>query len=60
MIALLLCWAKGDTVDSCYSKLCPNMGSGFGEEFYSDGSRARLLIRMGVCAGPAFLSSSLE
>ena len=30
-------------------------GVGFGEEFSSNGSRAGLLIRIGVCAGPAFL-----
>ena len=35
-------------------KLCPNPG-GFGEEFYSNGSRVKLLGRSRVCAGPAFL-----
>ena len=34
--------------------VCPNLG-GFGEEFYSNGSREVLLIRIRVCAGPAFL-----
>ena len=34
--------------------VCPNLG-GFGEEFYSNGSRAGLLIRIRVCAGPALL-----
>ena len=33
---------------------CPNPG-GFGENFYSNGSRAGLLIRIRVCAGPALL-----
>ena len=32
--------------------VCPNPG-GFGEEFYSNGSRVGLLIRIRVCAGPA-------
>ena len=46
-IALLLCWAKGARVGSCPPKtVCPNMG-GFGEEFYNNGSRAELLIRLG-------------
>ena len=30
---------------------CPNAGE-FGKELYSNGSRARLLIRIRVCAGP--------
>ena len=34
--------------------MCPNLG-GFGEEFYSNGSRAGLLVRIRVCAGPALL-----
>ena len=34
--------------------VCPNPG-GFGEEFYSKGSRAGLLIRIRVCARPALL-----
>ena len=34
--------------------VCPNLG-GFGEEFYSSGSRVGLLIRIRVCAGPALL-----
>ena len=43
------------------SKLCvPTQGvgrveAGFGEEFYSTGSRVGLLIRIRVRAGPAFL-----
>ena len=37
------------------SKLCVPTQGGFGEEFYSSGSRAGLLIRIRVCAGPAFL-----
>ena len=32
--------------------VCPNL-EGFGEEFYSNGSRVGLLIRIRVCAGPA-------
>ena len=39
--------------------LCPNPG-GYGEEFYSNGSRSGLLVRIRFCAGPAFLSSSLR
>ena len=34
--------------------VCPNPGR-FGEGFYSNGSRAGLLIRIRVCAGPALL-----
>ena len=34
--------------------VCPSPG-GFGEEFCSNGSRAGLLIRIRVCAGPALL-----
>ena len=34
--------------------LCPSPG-GFGEEFYSSGSRVGLLIRIRVCEGPALL-----
>ena len=34
--------------------VCPNLG-GFGVEFYSNGSRARLLIRIRVCAGLVLL-----
>ena len=33
--------------------VCPHLG-GSGEEFYSNSSRAGLLIRIKVCAGPAF------
>ena len=39
--------------------LCPSSG-GFGEGFYRNGSRAGLLVRIRVCAGPAFLSSGLR
>ena len=47
--------AKGwYTVGSCISKLCPNP-EGFGEEFYSSGSKAELLRRRRVCIGPALL-----
>ena len=54
-IALLFCQAKGDTAGSCFLKtVCPNPG-GFGEEFYSNDSRVRFLMRIRVCAGPAFL-----
>lgn len=49
-IALL---GKGGHSGLMLKTVCPNMGVRFGEEFYSDGSRSRLLIRMGVCAGPA-------
>ena len=38
--------------------VCPNP-AGFGEEFYSGGSRAELLIRIRVCPGPALLQSGL-
>ena len=41
---LLLCQAKGNTAGT--SKNCPNPG-GFDEEFYSNGSRVGLLIRLG-------------
>ena len=34
--------------------LCPNP-EGFGEEFYSKGSKAGLLVRIRVCAGPSLL-----
>ena len=34
--------------------VCPNL-EGFGEEFYSNGSRAELLIRIRACAVPAVL-----
>ena len=37
----------------CPENLCaPTLGR-FDEEFDSDGSKAGLLIRIGVCAGPA-------
>ena len=35
--------------------VCPNPG-GFGEEFYSDGSRVGLLISIRVCEGPQMVS----
>ena len=34
--------------------VCPNLG-GSGEEFYGNGSRVGLLIRIRVCAGPVLL-----
>ena len=40
--------------NSVREKLCPNLG-GFGEEFYSSGSRVGLLIRIRVSAGFLFL-----
>ena len=44
----------GDTADSVPLKtVCPDL-EGFGEEFYSSGSKAGLLIRIRVCAGPGF------
>ena len=47
---------KGGTQQPHASKtVCPNPG-GFGEEFYSNGSRAELLTRIRVCAGPALLN----
>ena len=56
--ALLLCQAKGNTVGPCSEKLCLNSGE-FGEEFYSSGSRAGLLIRIRMCKHPAFLKFGL-
>ena len=44
-----------------WKTVCPNLWGGvggvggFGEEFYSSGSRVGLLIRIRVCAGPALL-----
>ena len=35
--------------------MCPNPG-GFGEEFYSNGSRAGLLVRIRVCARPVLFN----
>lgn len=47
-IALLLCQAKGGHSGLvCHTKLCVPIWGGFGEEFYSNGSRAELLIRLG-------------
>ena len=34
--------------------MCPYVG-GLGEEFYRNGSKAGLLIKIRVCARPAFL-----
>ena len=45
IIALLLCQAKGGQSGLLPQKLC-----GFGEEFYSSGSRVGLLMRLG-CVG---------
>ena len=45
---------KGGCSGLMLSKLCPNLER-FGEEFYSDGSRMRLLIRIRVYAGPVAL-----
>ena len=45
---LLLCQAKGNTAGT--SKNCPNPG-GFDEEFYSNGSRVGLLIRLECAKG---------
>ena len=36
--------------------VCPNP-RGFGEEFYRNGSRVELLIRIRVCAGPVLSKS---
>ena len=45
--------AKGNTVGSCLSKtVCPHQKGH--EEFYNNVSRFGLLIRIRVCAGPAF------
>ena len=45
---------KGGHSGLMLSKLCPNLER-FGEEFYSNGSRLRLLIRIRVYAGPVAL-----
>ena len=45
---------KGGHSGLMLSKLCPNLER-FGEEFYSNGSRMRLLIRIRVYAGPVAL-----
>ena len=47
-IALLLCQAKGESAG-----LCPTL-VGFGEEFYGNGSRVGLLLRIRVCSEPVF------
>ena len=41
---------KRGTEGTCPKKLCPNLG-GFEEEFYSNGSRVGLLIRLGCVQG---------
>ena len=43
-----------------YRRLVASKPREFGEEFYSSGSGAGLLIRIRVCAGPVFLSSVLR
>ena len=53
-IALLLCQAKGDREFMPLKIACLNPG-GFGKEFYSDGLRAGLLIRIRTSTGPVFL-----
>ena len=45
---------KGGHSGLMLSKLCPNLER-FGEEFYRNGSRMRLLIRIRVYAGPVAL-----
>ena len=46
-IAVLLCQAKGDAAGSCPCKLCVQTQAGeSGEEFYGNGSRVQLLIRL--------------
>ena len=57
-IALLLCQAKGDTAGSCLKKKKKSVfwnPGGFGEDFYSNGSRMRVLKRIGLCKEPEFL-----
>ena len=51
-MALLVCQAKGDSGLLPLKTVCPNLG-GFGEVFYGSCSRAGLLIKIRVCAGPA-------
>ena len=51
-MALLVCQAKGDSSLLPLKTVCPNLG-GFGEVFYGSCSRAGLLIKIRVCAGPA-------
>ena len=54
-IALLLCQAKGGHSGLMNLKTVCLLLGGFGEEFYSSGSKVGLLIRIRVCTGPAFL-----
>ena len=54
-ITLLLCQAKGAQWACASQKQCVLIPEGFGEQFYSNGSRPELLIRIRVCAGPALL-----
>ena len=46
---------QGGTQWANASKNCLSCSGGFGEKFYSNGSRAGLLIRIRVCAESAFL-----
>ena len=58
-MALLLCQAWGNRVGLNLQMLCVSL-EGSGEEFYSNSSRAGLLlIRIKVCAQPVFLESGL-
>ena len=50
--------SEGDTA-GCRPQNCVSQPESFGEEFYTSGSRAILLIRIKVCEGPAFLYSGL-
>ena len=45
----MLCQSVGDAVGSCPSKTVCLSLQGFGEEFYSHGSRVGLMIRISVC-----------
>ena len=49
---------EGDTAGCCPQNSV-SQPERFSEEFYSNGSRAVLLIRIRVCEGPAFLFSGL-
>ena len=55
VIALLLLWAKEGHNGLMPSKSVVSNPGGFGEEFYSSGSRVGLLIRTRMGAGPVFL-----
>ena len=48
--------SEGDTA-GCHPQNSVCHPERFGDEFYSNGSRAVLLIRIRVCEGPAFLYS---